>query len=205
MKLFSSDGSLAIFAIGPAPIGIFAVGQVARGVIALGQGAVGVIAVGQLCVSIIGVGQAGMGVTWFGAMAGVGGRGLCLRLIPGIDPPRTPPKEIPFQSFYAGVSEGFVGAQVLRTPSGPRLGQHGAQLPIKMTPAVLAALREAGATGSVKELYAHMKVIGRTIVCDRLVEVPGTRSTFPLWLQCLRVAGLVGISAIWWYAFTTKF
>ncbi len=201
MKLFSSDGSLAVVAVGDAPIGIFAIGQVARGFIAIGQLGVGVIVLGQGVVSVYGVGQGGIGVGWFGGMLGLGGRGLCFRLIPGMDPPRVAPTEIAFQSLFQGVPEGFVRAQLLDTPRGTRIAQNGEPLPIKMTPRVAWAIGNAR-TAKVNELYAHVKMVGRTAVCDSVMEIPGARTTYGMGFQIFRVLMLMVVATFWWWMMT---
>jgi hypothetical protein len=200
MKLFAADGSLAFLSVGESSVGVFAAGQFARGFFAIGQFAYGVVAVGQFSGSVVGIGQFGGGVSFFAGMFGVGGRGFCLRLIPGIDPPRVAPETIAFQSLAGSGGKGFVKADVVGTPNGARLAQGGATLPVKMTPAVAAALEAS--KGRLAEVYAHLKVIGPIVVCDRLIEVPGMRSTYPFWFQALRVAALVGLGTIWWYGFT---
>jgi hypothetical protein len=206
MKLFSSDGSLAVVAVGEAPIGIFAIGQVARGVIAIGQLGVGVIVLGQGVVSVIGLGQGGIGVMWFSGMLGLGGRGFCFRLIPGMDPPRVAPQETQFQSLFSGeFPDGFVRAQFLATPRGTMLAQHGQPLPIKTTPSVAMALATASNDGKIRELFAHLTVhttaTARTLVCDQLVEIPGARPTYGIGFQIFRVAMLIAIAVLWWWAF----
>jgi hypothetical protein len=200
MKLFAADGSLAFLSVGESSVGVFAAGQFARGFFAFGQFAYGVVAVGQFSGSVVGIGQFGGGVSWFAGMFGLGGRGFCLRLIPGIDPPRVAPAEVAFRSLAASGDNGFVKAAVVGTPKGARLAQGGAPLAVKMTLAVAAALEASN--GRLIEVYAHLKVVGQTVVCDRLIEVPGTRSTYPRWFQALRVAALVGLGTLWWYGFT---
>lgn len=199
MKLFSSDGSFAVVAVGEAPIGVFAFGQVCRGFIAVGQVAVGVVALGQVAVSVWGVGQTGIGVGWFGAMLGIGGRGLCIRLIPGIDPPRKVPEAIAFQSLFQGVPEGFVRAEIGGDVNEPRLLESGRVLPLKVSPAVAVGL--ANARGKIRTVLAHVKNVDGMIVCDRLVEAPGQRSTTPLALNLLRFALLVVVATAWWWIF----
>lgn len=200
MRLFSSDGSFALVAVGEAPIGIFAIGQVARGFIAIGQLAVGVIVLGQGCVSVVGLGQGGIGVMWFGGMLGLGGRGLCFRLIPGMDPPRLAPDQIQFQSLFQGIPQGFVRAQLLDVQGVTTLAQNHQALPIKLTPPVAMALTNARANGKIKELFAHMKVEGRTVVCDSVMEIPGQRSTYGMPFQIFRVAALIAVAMIFWWA-----
>jgi hypothetical protein len=201
MKLFSTDGSFAVIAVGEAPIGIFAAGQVARGFIAIGQLAVGFITLGQGCVSVIGLGQGGIGVMWFSGMLGFGGRGLCFRLIPGMDPPRLAPDQIQFQSLFQGVPEGFVRAQLLDVQSGTTLAQNNQPLPIKLTPPVAMALTNARSNGKIKELFAHMRLEGRTVVCDSVMEIPGLRAPYGMPFQIFRVLGLIAIAVFFWWAF----
>jgi hypothetical protein len=204
VKLFSSDGSPAIVGVGQEATAIFAVAQVARGFIAIGQLAVGVFTVGQLCVSVVGLGQAGGGVSWFAGMVGVGGRGFCLRLIPGIDPPRIAPKVVPFEALLqAGPgAEGFVHADVVPVAgtNGAALGSHGSFLPVKPTPTVAWALANAQRLGT-RTIFAHIKRAGAALVCDRLVEVPGTRKTYGTGFQIVRVVLLAVLATAWWYVF----
>lgn len=199
MKLFSSDGSFALVAVGEAPIGIFAFGQVCRGFVAVGQVAVGVLVLGQVAVSVVGVGQTGFGVGWFGAMLGLGGRGLCLRLIPGIDPPRKIPETIAFSSLFQGVPDGFVRAEIAGDASAPRLVAEGRELPLKMTPSVVVGLTNA--RGKIRTVLAHVKNIEGIAVCDKIVEAPGQRSTTPFALDVLRFLLLVIVATAWWWIF----
>ncbi|MEO7108970.1 MAG: hypothetical protein ABI183_00915 [Polyangiaceae bacterium] len=201
MKLFSSDGSLAVVAVGAEPIGVFAVGQFARGFIAIGQVAIGFVTLGQGCVSVIGVGQGGVGVMWFGGMLGLGGRGICFRCIPGMDPPRDAPKEIAFQSLFQGVPEGFVRAQILETPNALVLAQGNQPLPIKITPQVALGLTNAKTLGKLTEVFAHLKTVGRTVVCDQLIEIPGQRREYSIGFQAFRIFGLLAIATFFWWAF----
>jgi hypothetical protein len=203
VRLFSSDGDPAVIGVGQEANAIFAFGQLARGFIAVGQVAVGVVAVGQLCFAVVGLGQAGAGVTWFAGMLGVGGRGFCLRLIPGIDPPRVAPPTTTFESFLDGSpgAEAFVRADIVETPRGGALALGGRALPVKLTPAVAWALGNAFRKHRVRSIFAHIKRTASGPVCDRLVEVPGTRATYPLALQIARVVLLCAVAAGWWYAF----
>lgn len=199
MKLFSNDGSFAVVATGEAPIGIFAIGQISHGFIAIGQVAVGVVALGQAVACVVGIGQVGIGVTWFGAMMGAGGRGFCLRLIPGLDLARTSPETTSLEAIRGGVPDGYVRMQIVDSPRGPRLGGDGSLAPLKLTPAVVSGLRNA--RGKIRDVFAHVENVNGTLVCDRLVEVPGQRASMPLVVNVLRVVGLVGIATFWWYAF----
>jgi hypothetical protein len=201
MKLFSSDGSFAMVSVGAAPIGIFAIGQFARGFIAIGQLGIGFIVLGQGCVSVVGLGQGGIGVMWFGGMFGLGGRGLCFRCIPGMDPPRELPTEIPFQSLFQGGLEGFVRAQILTTPNGLCLAKGNQPLPVKITPSVAMGLFNATEIAKLTEVYAHLKWIGRTVVCDRLVEIPGQRREYSTAFQALRIFGMLVMGVIFWWCF----
>jgi hypothetical protein len=73
-----------------------------------------------------------------------------------------------------------------------------------MTPTVHAALSNARRKVGMQEVFAHLRLVGPVVVCDRLVEVPGTRRTYPMWLQCVRVAALVVLATTFWYAFTVE-
>jgi hypothetical protein len=207
VKLFSTNDEPAAFSLGMHPVGILAVGQFARGFIAIGQLAVGVVTLGQGCVSVVGLGQGGIGVTWFGGMLGVGGRGFCLRLIPGLDPPRQPPPTLPIEQLLAGQpgAEGFVRADIgtLAVAGNPRghLFVGGQPLPIKPTPGMRWALDNAIEKTPVRKVFAHLKNVGGVLVCDRLVEVPGQRPTYPLGMQMVRLALLCGVATFWWYLF----
>lgn len=201
MKLFSSDGSFAMVAVGADPIGIFAIGQFARGFIAIGQLALGFVTLGQGCVSVVGLGQGGIGVMWFSGMLGIGGRGLCFRCIPGMDPPRDPPKEIQFQSLFQGIPEGFVRAQILGEPNTLVLAQGNQPLPIKITPEVSMGLTNAKTQGKLTEIYAHMKLVGRNVVCDSIMEIPGQRREYSIAFQALRIFGLLVTGVVFWWAF----
>lgn len=205
MRIFSTDGQPALIGVGQEANAIFAFAQVARGFVAVGQVAVGVVAVGQLCFAVVGLGQAGGGVAWFAGMLGVGGRGLCLRLIPGLDPPRVCPATVPIENLLDRSSrvEGFVRAEIVQagsTRSGAGLAVGGRPVPAKPTPAVAWALANAQ-NRSVRSVFAHLKQTAVGLACDRLVEVPGKRATFPLPVQIVRVALLCALGAAWWYAF----
>ena len=198
------NGDPGVVAVGQEAQGIFAFGQFARGFIAVGQVAIGVIAVGQLSASVVGIGQVGIGVAWFTGMIGLGGRGFCLRLIPGVDPPRIAPSTVPFEAIANGPpgTEGFVRVDVIDAPRGARLTLNGQVLPVKSTPEVAWALTEARRKGLLSTAFAHVQRAGATLVCDRIVEVPGTRRTFGVPFQIARIALLIGIAVGWWYAFS---
>jgi hypothetical protein len=203
VKLFSMNGEPGVVAVGQEAQGIFAFGQFARGFVAVGQIAIGVVAIGQVSASVVGVGQVGIGVAWFTGMLGLGGRGFCLRLIPGIDPPRSSPATLPFEALANGApgAEGFVRVDVLDTPRGARLALNGAILPVKSTPEIAWALTDARRKGLLASAFAHIRRAGVTLVCDRIVEIPGTRRTYGLPFQIARAVLLVGIAVAWWYAF----
>lgn len=203
MKLLTTDPSeIGVVSVGQFAHGIFAFGQFARGFIAVGQVAVGVVALGQLSFSVLGVGQAGGGIAWFAGMVGVGGRGICLRLIPGLDLPRDPPALVPIDAAMRGEARGFVHTAVIDGPRGAKLAIGGNVLPAKMPPALSRALTEAYRAGKVTEIYAHLRRVGDVVVCDRLMEVPGKRSSgFGLPIEIVRFMLLVLLATGWWYAF----
>ncbi len=205
MKLFSADGEPAVVGVGDAPIGIFAVGQFARGVIVIGQFAVGVVVLAQFGVAVWGLGQFGLGVGWFTGMGAISGRGYPVRLIPGLDPPRVAPSATTLEAIAQGgpEAEGFVRARVSTQPGGGVLlasADGASRLPIKLTPRVAGALVAASQRGAPRELLAHVKRGGGHLVCDRLVEIPGQRSTYSLWFQVARIALLAMLAACWWWA-----
>ncbi|AUX44609.1 uncharacterized protein SOCE26_060750 [Sorangium cellulosum] len=204
MKLVSTDPSeIGVVSVGQFAHGILAFGQFARGFIAIGQIAVGVIAIGQVSFSVLGAGQAGGGIAWFAGMLGVGGRGVCLRLIPGLDLPREPPPLVPLDAAMRGEVRGFVRAEVVDGPSGAKLAAQGHVLPVKMSPALLRALTDARRAGQVREIFAHLGRIGNVVVCDRLMEIPAARpSTFGMPFQIVRFLLLVALATGWWYTFT---
>ncbi|MGK4003805.1 hypothetical protein WMF31_14330 [Sorangium sp. So ce1036] len=204
MKLISTDPSeIGVVSVGQFAHGIFAFGQFARGFIAIGQVAIGVVAVGQISFSVLGAGQAGGGIAWFAGMVGVGGRGVCLRLIPGLDLPRDPPPVVPLDAAMRGEVRGFVRAEVVDGPNGAKLASGGHVLPVKMSPGLLGALTDARRAGKVSEIFAHLGRIGDVVVCDRLMEVPGARPRqFPLAFHVVRFLLLVALATGWWYAFT---
>ena len=209
MRLFSASGEPAVVGVGIAPIGIFAIGQFARGIVAVGQVAIGVVVLGQGAISIVGIGQVGIGITWFVGMVGLGGRGFCLRLIPGLDPPRASMPTVPVEYLLSapqGGAQGFVSADIgaLQTPTGaPRahLFVGGQPLPIKPTPATRWALENALRTTKVRKVFAHLKNVSGVLVCDRLVEVPGLRPTFGLGFQIFRIVLLCAAATLWWSLF----
>jgi hypothetical protein len=140
VKLVSTDPSeIGILSVGQFAHGIFAFGQFARGFIAVGQVAIGVVAIGQLSSSVLGVGQAGGGIAWFAGMGGVGGRGICLRLIPGLDLPRDTPPLVDLGAAMRGEVRGFVHVDVASGASGARLASGGHVLPVKMSPSLARA------------------------------------------------------------------
>jgi hypothetical protein len=204
VRFISTDSSeLGIIGVGQFAHGFFAFGQVACGVVAVGQAAVGVLAIGQASFSICGAGMVGGGVAWFGGMLGIGGRGVCIRLIPGLDVPRTLPETVPFHAVWQGATRGLVRVGVSATPTGIALTADGHVLPVKFRPHVLWALDNAVRTHGMREVYASLRREGESIVCDRLVEVPGQRKGgIPLWLNVLRFVMLVGLATGWWYAFS---
>lgn len=205
MKLISTDPSeIGIFSVGQTAEGIFAFGQIARGFIAIGQIAIGVVAVGQVSFSVLGAGQVGGGVAWFAGL-GVGGRGACLRLIPGLDLPRDPPPLVPLDAAMRGETHGFVHVEVVDGPNGAKLASGGHLLPVKMSPTLFGALTDAHRAGKVNEIFAHLRRIGDVVVCDRLMEVPGARPReVPLALHVVRFLLLVALATGWWYVFTKK-
>jgi hypothetical protein len=204
VKLVSTDPSeIGILSVGQFAHGFFALGQFARGFIAVGQIAVGVVAIGQVSFSVLGVGQAGGGIAWFAGMLGVGGRGICLRLIPGLDLPRDEPPLVHLDAALRGAVRGFVRAGVVDGPNGAKLASGGYALPVKMSPALSHALTSAHRAGQVNEIFAHLGRVGNVVVCDRLMEIPGARSgSFGLPFQLLRFLLLVALATGWWYAFT---
>jgi len=151
----------------------------------------------------VGVGQVGFGVTWFAAMLGIGGRGICLRLIPGLDPPRRAPELVPFEAIAHGTpnAAGYVRVQLIDTPRGARLALGGQPLPVKPTPQMAYALTQARRKNQLREVFAHVKRTGLALVCDGAMEIPGARRTYALWLQIARVILLCGLATGWWYAF----
>lgn len=203
MRWLSTDPSeFGIISVGQHAHGFFAFGQMARGVVAIGQLAIGVVAVGQLSLSIVGVGQVGGGVAWFAGMLGVGGRGICLRLIPGLDLPRRAPNETPLAEIWQGRARGFVRLGVTSTPQGPALVSGGQILDIKLRPQVAWALANALGRDGLREIFAFLGREGDVVVCDRLVEVPGQRKgAIPLWLNVVRFVALAVLATVWCYLF----
>jgi hypothetical protein len=202
VKLFSATGEPAVVGVGDHPIAIFAAGQFARGIFVTGQFAIGVVVLAQFGVSVWGVGQFGIGVGWWAGMFGLGGRGLCLRFIPGLDPPRDAPSAVRLESLEAGGAdaEGFVRAEIVSTAQGACLGADGRPLPVKLTPKVAGALAAAAQRGRPREVLAHVKRAASSLVCDRLVEIPGQRAPYRLPVQLARLAALVVLGTAWWYA-----
>lgn len=204
MQVVSTNpNEFGILAIGQEAWGFIAIGQMARGVFVLGQLAVGVAGAGQCCACIWGVGQVGFGVGWFTAMVGLGGRGYggVLRLIPGLDPPRQAPPEVPLDQVVAGATTGYVKLDVLATEAGPVLAQAGRPLPIKLTRSVAAALATHGPAG-IREVFARVRRHGPVVLCDQLVEVPGSRSTTgSKGLLFLRIATQMALATVWWALF----
>jgi hypothetical protein len=204
MRLLSFDGEPSVISVGQQALGIFALGQFARGFIAVGQVAIGVVAVGQGAVGIFALGQGGLGVTWFAGMLGFGGRGFCLRLIPGLDPPRIAPKTVSIESLEQGqAKEGMVRVLVEQGSHLPRLRTKDRVLSVKLTPEVASALISARAAGHAREVFAKLERIGDVLVCNELVEVPGSRRSYSFGFQAFRVAGLMGLGIVWWWLFLT--
>lgn len=206
MRLLSNDDDFGFIGIGQSAVGVIAIGQFARGIIAIGQVAIGVVAVGQGVVSIVGVGQGGIGVAWFAGMLGLGGRGICVRLIPGLDLPRDAPRAVSIEqiAFAPPNTEGFVKLEVLEGARHPRFAASGRPVAIKPSATVSWALANARAKGFAREVYAHLHNTGAGLVCDRVMEIPGTRRTYGLGFQALRVATLCAVGAAWWFAMTVK-
>jgi hypothetical protein len=202
---FSPD-EMGVVAVGQEAHGFIAFGQMARGFIAVGQLAFGVVAVGQLSASIVGVGQVGFGVAWFTGMLGLGGRGICLRLIPGLDHPRVPPEHMSFAQIAGDPQrdEGWARMQILVGSRGDvRLGENGVLVAGKMTPEVAGGLREAHVRGKLTEVYVKWKRRGRHWVASTLMEVPGNRPPeYALGFQIARFVVLTILAAVWWYLFS---
>jgi len=201
--LSTNDHEFGIVSVAQVAHGVFAFGQLARGIIAVGQVAIGVVAVGQASFGVFGAGMVGGGVAWFAGI-GVGGRGkgLCLRLIPGLDLPRTAPDQVSLADVQQGHTRGFVRLGILATPVGPMLTSGGQTLDIKLVPAVAGALSKALRDGTVSEVFAWLYRDGDSLLCDRLMEVPGQRKPiFPLWVNAMRVFLLVVLATAWCLAF----
>lgn len=204
MQIVSTNpNEFGLIAVGQEAWGFVAIGQMARGVLVVGQLAVGVAGAGQCCACIWGVGQVGFGVAWFGAMIGLGGRGFggVLRLVPGLDPPRLAPAEVPLDDVMAGTTSGHVKLDVIAGPVGPVLARGGQPLPIKLTPEVAGAL--AMNAPQLPQVFARLRRHGPVVLCDQLVEVPGARSTGGAGggLLVVRLIALVAIATAWWFLF----
>lgn len=206
MRALSTGPEFGIVSVGQEAFGVLAIGQFARGFIAIGQIAIGVFALGQGVVSVVGLGQGGIGVTWFAGMLGVGGRGLCLRLIPGLDPPREVPAVVPFEQIALGPpgSEGFVKLEVVEGSRHPGFALGGRRVNVKPSAAVSCALANARAKGFAQEVYAHVRHAGTALVCTRVMEIPGMRRQYGPAFQALRIALLCVVGVGWWYAMTVK-
>lgn len=203
MRWVSTDPSeFGVIGVGQHAHGFFAFGQVARGVIAIGQLAIGVVAIGQLSFSVVGVGQVGGGVAWFAGMLGLGGRGICFRLIPGLDLPRTAPPQVTLNDIWQG-AKGYVRLAAVPTPSGAGLGANGQLIPVKMRPQVAWALNNAvRQSDPMREVFASLRREGDVMVCDKLMEIPGQRKgAIPLWLNIVRFIMLIGLATAWCFAF----
>jgi hypothetical protein len=203
VRIVSSDpNEFAIISVGQEAWGFIAIGQMARGFLVLGQLAVGIAGVGQCCACIWGVGQVGFGVAWFTAMVGLGGRGFggVLRLVPGLDPPRITPIEVPLQDVLSGANAGHVKVDVDVAGGAPILLRDGQALPVKTTPEVAGALLLHA--DKVKKVFARLRRHGPVVVCDQLVEVPGQRKTGTgMGLLVLRVVTLCALATAWWFLF----
>jgi hypothetical protein len=198
----TNPNQFGVIAVGQEAWGIIAIGQMARGFIVLGQLAVGVVGAGQCAAVVWGVGQVGLGVAWFTAMVGIGGRGYggVLRLVPGLDPPRQAPDTVPLDDVMTGRASGHVRLQVVADGNGAGLGQNGAVLPIKLTPQVAGALDLHAP--KIPEVFARLRRHGPVVLCDGLVEVPGLRSTSTSkGLLAARLLALVTIATVWWFIF----
>ncbi len=185
---------------------MIAIGQAARGVFVLGQVAIGFVGLGQAAFVVFGAGQVGAGVMGFTAMLGVGGRGYggVLRLLPGFDPPRKRPVEVPYEDVVAGRASGPVRLDVLGQGTGVRLGRDGHALPIKLTPKAAGALVRTN-RNDLKEVYAVLKKRGNVLVGDRLIEVPGSRKAFKYdGFFALRMVAFVGLAIAWCMAFAAS-
>lgn len=203
MQVVSTNpNEFGLIAVGQEAWGFIAIGQMARGFLVLGQLAVGVAGAGQCCACIWGVGQVGFGVAWFTAMVGVGGRGFggVVRLIPGLDPPRVAPEEVPLDEVLAGTSSGHVKLDVIDAGGGPTLARGGQPLGIKMTPEVAGALGANAA--EVPQVYARLRRHGPVVLCDQLTEVPGLRGTTSnKALLAVRLLFLAALATGWWFLF----
>lgn len=203
MQIVSTNpNEFGLIAVGQEAWGVVAIGQMARGFLVLGQLAIGIAGVGQCCACIWGVGQVGMGVAWFGAMVGVGGRGFggVIRLVPGLDPPRLAPPEVPLDEVLAGSNSGHVKLDVVQSPAGPTFARDGRALPIKMTPEVAGALSLNAA--QLPQVFGRLRRHGPVVLCDQLVEVPGLRGTSSnKGLLVVRLLALVAIATAWWFLF----
>lgn len=203
MRLFSTESELGVIGFGQHAWGLLAIGQTARGLIAVGQGAIGVVAVGQAAFGIVAAGMVGGGVAWFAGMIGIGGRGFCLRLIPGLDLARTPPPTVPLEAVWAGAARGFVRLGVADGPRGAALMAGAQVVPVKFLPRVAWALDKAARSDGVREIFASLRREGPHVICDSLVEVPGQRKVRrTAWVTALRIALLVALATAWCWAFS---
>ena len=204
MRIWSVDPSEpAIIGVGQHAYGFIAIGQMATGVIAIGQGARGIIAIGQVAIGLFAVGQLAFGLFAGVAMLGVFGRGFPIPLVPKLPRPRELPPTGVLERIRMGYGDGWIDAELELAPAGvPRLTRSGAaltdiKLTAKLVPLAHAELRRYVAP----KVIAHVRRVGHTLVCDRLLHVPvplrETRN-FETWMIVRMTALVVLACVVWW-------
>jgi hypothetical protein len=175
VRLISTDPNEPGFlGIGQHAYGVIALGQTATGVIAIGQLARGVVAVGQLAVGLVAIGQLAFGVFAGVAMIGLFGRGFPLALIPKLPRPRQLPPTADLNRIRMGYGDGWIDAELTASRTGPpTLTQAGVPLSdVKLSARLIPLARAELGRYEVPKVVAHVRRIGQTLVCDRLLHVP---------------------------------
>lgn len=205
MRLISVDPEVpGFFAVGQFAYGVIAVGQMATGVIAVGQMARGVIAIGQVAVGLVAIGQLAFGLYAGIAMVGIFGRGFPIPLVPKLPRPRELPPTADLGRVRMGYGDGWIDAELELERTGvPALTREGlpvgdVRLAARLVPLARAELRRY----ETPKVIAHVRRVGETLVCDRLLHVPlpltARRGFVPL--TVIRMAALLALGIGVWLA-----
>jgi hypothetical protein len=190
-------------AIGQHATGVFAFGQVATGVVAVGQLARGCFCLGQAAIGFIGWGQLGLGIFHAVGMLGAGGRGagIVLPLTPSLGKKRVPPATTTLEMVYAG-HPGWLKLDLFFDGNGIGFGSGGQRLPIKVHRKVVTPAGRLVTHGEALSVWAYVRRIGQTLVCERVVHEPPRPYEEPGFFArgAFQFLGLMILACVWWLA-----